>query len=236
MTTNKTLRSGLRRQSDPASEEALLGVAQARGWQLSMQGQSILDSTNERLIMTAKTILLVEDDDNDVFFFKMAMTKAGAGFPLQVATDGQQAIDYLRGAGKFANREAFPLPGLILLDLKLPLVMGLDVLKCIRQQRGLAPIVVILSSSEEESDVAAAYQLGANAYLVKPAEPSKLVDLVRSLSSFWLVQNTPPPSTTASREPETLTHRRPDELLGEPCWWVNGTSVHANAESPRSDL
>jgi two-component system response regulator len=186
--------------------------------------------------MTTKTILLVEDDDNDVFFFKIAMTKAGAGFPLQVATDGQQAIDYLAGAGKYGNREAFPLPGLILLDLKLPLVMGLDVLKWLRQQPGLAPIVVILSSSQEESDVAAAYQLGANAYLVKPAEPSKLVDLVRSLSSFWLVQNTPPPNTTAGREPETLTYRRSHELVEEPRWWVNGTSGQANAESLRSDL
>ena len=186
--------------------------------------------------MTTKTILLVEDDDNDVLFFKLAMKKAGAAFPLQVATDGQQAIDYLTGTGKFANREAFPLPGVILLDLKLPFVMGLDVLKWIRQQPGLAPIVVILSSSQEESDVAAAYQLGANAYLVKPAEPSKLVDLVRSLSSFWLVQNTGPPSTTASRRQETLTHRRPHDLVGVPYWSVSSTSGQANSGSLRSDL
>jgi two-component system response regulator len=186
--------------------------------------------------MTTKTILLVEDDDNDVFFFKIAMTKAGAGFPLQVAIDGQQAIDYLAGTGKFGNREAFPLPGLILLDLKLPLVMGLDVLKWIRQQHGSAPIVVILSSSQEENDVAAAYQLGANAYLVKPAEPSKLVDLVRSLTVFWLLQNTPPPNTTARRGAETLTHWRPNDLVGEPCWSVSGTSGLANSESLRSDL
>ena len=186
--------------------------------------------------MTTKTLLLVEDDDNDVFFFKMAMTKAGARFPLQVATDGQQAIDYLAGTGKFGNREAFPLPGLVLLDLKLPFVMGLDVLKWIRQQPGLAPIVVILSSSEEENDVAAAYQLGANAYLVKPAESSKLVDLVRSLSSFWLVQNTGPPITAASQGRETLPQRHPHDLVGEPCWSVSSTRGLANSGSLRSHL
>ena len=74
-----------------------------------------------------------------------AMKKAGVANPIQVATDGRQAIDYLKGAGKFANREEFPLPCLVLLDLKLPYVMGLDVLKWIRQQPGLAPIVIVLT-------------------------------------------------------------------------------------------
>lgn len=142
--------------------------------------------------MITKPILLIEDDENDVFFFKRAMDQAGMPNPVQVANDGQEAIDYLQGAGKFAARAEFPLPALILLDLKLPFVMGLDVLKWIRQQSGLAPIVVILSSSGEEVDIAAAYRLGANAYLVKPAEPSKLQDIVRSLKHFWLTQNTPP--------------------------------------------
>src|SRR5256885_17080895 len=91
-----------------------------------------------------KTILQVEDDPNDVFFLQHAMTKAGVANPVQVATDGQQAIDYLRGAGKFADREQFPLPCLVLLDLKLPHVMGLDVLRWIRQQSGLALGVVLL--------------------------------------------------------------------------------------------
>ena len=86
-----------------------------------------------------KTILQVEDDPNDVFFLQHAMKKAGVANPVQVATDGQQAIDYLRGVGKFADRKKFPLPCLILLDLKLPHVMGLDVLKWIRQQPGHDP-------------------------------------------------------------------------------------------------
>src|SRR4029077_18910272 len=102
--------------------------------------------------MTTKTILLIEDDDNDAFFVRRAMKKTGMINPIQVARDGQEAIDYLQGVGKFAQGEHFPLPGLILLDLKLPFVMGLDVLKWIRQQLDLSPIVIILSSSAEEKD------------------------------------------------------------------------------------
>jgi len=145
--------------------------------------------------MITRPILLVEDEPNDAFFFQRAMSKAGMMNPLQVAKDGQAAIDYLQGAGKFAQRAEFPLPALILLDLKLPFVMGLDVLKWIRQQCEWAPIVVILSSSREEADIAAAYRLGANAYLVKPAEVSTLADMVKAIKDFWLTHNTPSPNS-----------------------------------------
>ncbi|HXI84522.1 MAG TPA: response regulator [Verrucomicrobiae bacterium] len=140
-----------------------------------------------------RTILLVEDDENDMFFLQRAMKNAGVPNPIQIASDGQQAIDYFQGTGKFANREEFPLPYLVLLDLKLPRVMGLDVLKWIRQQPEVAAIVIILSSSKEEADVATAYRLGANGYLVKPAEASQLNDMAKSIKDFWLSQNTPPP-------------------------------------------
>ena len=149
-----------------------------------------------------QTILLVEDDENDVFFFQRAMNKAGMTHPLQVVRDGQEAISYLQGGGKFSHRAQVPPPGLILLDLKLPFVMGLDVLKWIRQQSGLAPVVIILSSSQQEADIAEAYRLGANAYLVKPAETSDLAEMVRAISDFWLRQNTPPPSPRMDRQPE----------------------------------
>src|SRR5512140_2527616 len=105
--------------------------------------------------MISKPILLVEDEPNDVFFFQRAMNKAGILNPMQVANDGQAAIDYLQGVGKFARRAEFPLPALILLDLKLPFVLGLDVLKWIRQQPEWNPIVVILRSSSEEADIEA---------------------------------------------------------------------------------
>jgi DNA-binding response OmpR family regulator len=136
-----------------------------------------------------KPILLVEDDPNDVFFFKCAMKKESLASPLQVASDGQQAIDYLQGAGKFADREEYPLPYLVVLDLKLPFVMGLDVLKWIRQQPQLSPIVVILSSSQEDTDITAAYRLGANGYLVKSPDFTKLQDMVRAINDFWLTSN-----------------------------------------------
>ena len=140
-----------------------------------------------------RAILLVEDDENDVFLMQQAMQKAGVVNPIRVASDGQAAIDYFKGTGKFANREEFPLPCLVLLDLKLPHVMGLDVLKWIRQQPEVAAIVVILSSSNEEADIATAYRLGANGYLVKPPDASKLADVAKSIKDFWLTQNTPPP-------------------------------------------
>ena len=139
-----------------------------------------------------KTILQVEDDPNDVFLFQHAMTKAGVANPVQVATDGQQAIDYLQGAGKFADREKFPFPCLVLLDLKLPYVMGLDVLKWIRQKPGTALTVLMLTASGEEADIVTAYRLGANGFLTKPSEASKLHDMVKAIRDFWLTHNTLP--------------------------------------------
>src|SRR5881394_441305 len=132
------------------------------------------------------TILQVEDDENDVFLFQHAMKKAGVTNPIQVASDGQVAIDYLAGTGRFADRDKFPLRCLVLLDLKLPYVMGLDVLKWIRQQPGPARVVILLSASGQNSDIAAAYRLGANAYLLKPTEANKLEDIALAIKNFWL--------------------------------------------------
>jgi DNA-binding response OmpR family regulator len=156
-----------------------------------------------------RTILLVEDDENDVFFLQEAMKKAGVLSSIQVASDGQQAIDYLKGAGKFANREEFPLPGLVILDLKLPYVMGLDVLKWIRQQPQAATIVIILSSSRDEAGIAAAYRLGANGYLVKPPELSKLLDMAKSIKDYWLTHNTPPSKSREQGVAAGLTRTDP---------------------------
>ena len=159
----------------------------------------------------AQTILLVEDEPNDVYFMQQAMQKAGVVNPIQVASDGRQAIDYFKGAGKFANRSEFPLPCLVLLDLKLPYVMGLDVLKWIRQQPQAATIVIILSSSKDEADVAAAYRLGANGYLVKPPELSKLLDMAKSIKDYWLTHNTPPLKSREQGVPAGLTRADPAE-------------------------
>ncbi len=148
-----------------------------------------------------KTILQVEDDPNDVFLLKHAMKKAQMTNPMQIASDGQEAIDYLSGIGKFADREQFPLPGLVLLDLKLPFVMGLDVLKWIRKQPDAVPVVIILTASAEEGDIACAYRLGANAFLTKPSEASKLQEIVNAIKDFWLTHNTLPRQSFGQQAP-----------------------------------
>src|SRR5690242_9123547 len=106
------------------------------------------------------TILLVEDEENDAFFFKHSMQTAGVPNPIQVATDGQVALDYLQAEGKFADRDKHPLPSLVVLDLKLPRAHGFEVLAHIRQSPELRKlIVVILTSSVSEDDVSKAYEL-----------------------------------------------------------------------------
>jgi CheY-like chemotaxis protein len=139
-----------------------------------------------------KTILQVEDDPSAVAFLNHAMKKAEVVNPIQVVTDGQHAIDYLKGAGRFADREQFPMPCLVLLDLNLPHVMGFEVLRWIRQQPGMAVPVVILSSSADNVDMRTAYRLGANAFLTKPSEPSLLQDMVNAIKAFWLTHNALP--------------------------------------------
>ena len=169
-----------------------------------------------------KTILQVEDDPNDAFFFQRALDTLKAANPVRIVTDGQEAIDYLKGVGKFADRAQFPLPDLVLLDLKLPRVMGLDVLKWIRQEAGLDLVVLLLTASAEEVDIAAAYRLGANAFLVKPSEAGKMVDLVRAIRDFWLTHNTLPAESfrkqTAPAAPSRPTPARSKRLSS-----VNGT-------------
>lgn len=136
------------------------------------------------------TILLVEDEPDSVFFFQHVVKKLGITNPVQVATDGQEALDYLLGAGKFSDRVLFPRPGLIVLDLKLPRVTGLEVLRQIRANPGLRSlIVVMLTSSASDDDIAKAYDLGVNGYLVKPSALEDLTTMVQALRDFWLTHN-----------------------------------------------
>jgi DNA-binding response OmpR family regulator len=136
-----------------------------------------------------RAILLVEDEENDVLFFKSALRKAGITNPVQSVRDGQEALNYFYGIEKFSDREIFPLPTLVLLDLKLPYVMGLDVLKSIRAECESSVVVIVLSSSTDQEDIDTAYRLGANAYLVKPNETEKLAGIARAIRDFWLLQN-----------------------------------------------
>ena len=148
--------------------------------------------------ITTQAILLVEDEENDVVFMEMAFEKAGLSSAFQVAGDGEEAIHYLSGQGEFADRTRFPLPALVFLDLKLPKVMGMDVLKWIRDQPVLNSVVVImLTSSQLRSDIQQACALGANSYLVKPSNPLELDGIVDLVKRYWLQLNHPT-ATTAS--------------------------------------
>ncbi|HXE42459.1 MAG TPA: response regulator [Candidatus Baltobacteraceae bacterium] len=133
------------------------------------------------------TILLVEDEDSDVEIFMMAAKEVRFSNPIQVVKDGQQAMDYFSGIGKYSNRERFPLPALVLLDLKLPYRMGMVVLHWLRTQpKFKSTIVIVFTSSESKSDISKAYEEGANAYLVKPPTLDGLGYLIRNLKNFWL--------------------------------------------------
>jgi len=140
-----------------------------------------------------RPILHVEDSEEDVFLLRYAFQRADIKTLVQVVEDGQQAIDYLAGIGKFADRQEFPLPCLVLLDLKLPHKMGLEVLEWIRQQPAVKSlIVIILSSSVHEGDLRRAYELGANAFLVKPSDANTMAEMCKALNHFWLTYNRTP--------------------------------------------
>jgi len=139
---------------------------------------------------THRAILLVEDNEDDVFLMKRALKAARVTNPLYVVEDGQEAVDYLGGAGKFADRASYPLPAVVFLDLKLPLISGHDVLAWIRRQNALESLVVIvLTSSNEASDLSRSYALGANSYLVKPPTPEQLEELAKAFKWYWLEYN-----------------------------------------------
>lgn len=132
-------------------------------------------------------IFYAEDEENDVFFLERALENSGLPHTLKAVPDGQQAVEYLSGKGAFADRSRHPLPVLILLDINMPKKSGLEVLQWLRQQPRLKSIpVVILTSSSRPEDMDKARLLGADDYLLKPSEPLKLQDVVKSLHARWL--------------------------------------------------
>ena len=144
--------------------------------------------------MEEKIILLVEDNPDDVELTLRAFKKNNISNRVIIAKDGAEALDFLFGTGTYAGRELKDLPVVILLDLKLPKIDGLEVLKRIRQDNRTKLIpVVILTSSAEPKDVVNGYSLGANGYVRKPVEFSQFVEAMRNLGLFWLLSNEPPP-------------------------------------------
>ena len=140
-------------------------------------------------------ILLVEDREDDVLLIRKAFDRASVNNPLYVVRTGEEAISYLEGVGAYANRAEYPLPDLLLLDLKLPGSDGFDVLRWVRQQPGLSALrVVVLTSSDHIRDVNQAYRLGANSFMVKPMDFENIVELSKLLRDYWIMANKAPES------------------------------------------
>jgi CheY-like chemotaxis protein len=138
-------------------------------------------------------ILLVEDNPNDVELTLHAFEKHKLANHIRVASDGQEALDYLLGTGGHDDRAEHAHPRVILLDLNLPKVDGLEVLREIRADAALHTVpVVILTSSREERDIVQSYDLGVNSYIVKPIDFDKFVETVQTLGFYWLLLNEPP--------------------------------------------
>jgi CheY-like chemotaxis protein len=140
-----------------------------------------------------QAILLVEDSEDDIAIITRAFAQGGIANPLPVVRDGEEALAYLKGEGIYGNRTTHPLPVLVLLDLRLPRMEGLEVLRWIRRQSEFAgvPVVVIIASSSVR-DVTLAYQCGANSFLVKPSDFQDVVRMSKVLATYWLAETTAP--------------------------------------------
>jgi two-component system response regulator len=144
--------------------------------------------------MEGPVILLVEDNPDDEALTLRALRRANVGNDIVVARDGVEALDYLFGTGSYAGRDTRELPQVMLLDLKLPRIDGLEVLRRVRaDERTRILPVVILTSSNEDRDRIDGYTLGANSYVRKPVDFNEFVDGVRQLGLYWLLLNQPPP-------------------------------------------
>ena len=148
-------------------------------------------------------ILVAEDDEDYVLLIKQVFAKAHIPNPIHVVWNGEEAIAYLKGEGKYSNRDEYPLPDIFLLDLKMPRINGFEVLKWVREQPNLAGLrILVLTSSDQIRDVNEAYQLGANSFLVKPMDFEDFTHLSRLLADFWFKASRTPESFRPPRDAE----------------------------------
>jgi CheY-like chemotaxis protein len=138
-------------------------------------------------------VLYADDDENDQFLMERAFEKLQLAYPLKTVADGKQAIAYMAGSPPYTDREKNPLPSLVMLDLSMPGKTGHDVLQWIRTQPNLSRLpVVVLTSSNQESDIHRAYLLGANGFMIKPGDPEELLKIVKAIEQHWLSGNPNP--------------------------------------------
>ena len=153
------------------------------------------------------TILLVEDSEDDIFTIQRAFEQGAIANPLAVVRDGEEGVAYLNGDGKYENRDSYPLPVLVLLDLRLPRMDGFEVLRWIREQPRFATVpVVVMTASSALKDISLAYQCGANSFMVKPSDFQDVVRMSKTLATYWLAEETAPdtawrPSITRQNQP-----------------------------------
>ena len=156
------------------------------------------------MFTTQAVVLLADDNEDDVLALRHALRRAGIEVPLHVVGDGEEAIAYLRGVGKFSNRAEFPLPDLFLLDLRMPKLDGFEVLEWLRQQPSLAPLrTIVLTASDDVFDVDRAFALGANSFLTKSIDLLDFGNTLEATFRYWL---------KATRAPHV---HRPGELGSE---------------------
>ena len=133
------------------------------------------------------TILIVDDDENDIFFVQRAFTEINVHCVFQILKNGQEVVDYLSGNGEYADREKYPLPMMILMDLKMPIMDGFQVLAWLRNRPGLKVIpTIVFSSSDIPADITRAYELGANSFMTKSVTYDGLLLKLQTLSQYWL--------------------------------------------------
>lgn len=152
-------------------------------------------------------ILIIEDNEVDLTLIRRAFAKARVLNPLFCVNTGEDAIAYFKGEGRFSNREEYPLPDLVLLDLKLTGMNGLDVLKWIREQPGLRALrVVMLTGSSATEDINRAYQLGANSFLVKPMDFDTFVQIAGAIAGYWVWMSEAPETSRPAQAGQDSGH------------------------------
>lgn len=150
-----------------------------------------------------QVFLLIEDNEDDSLLLRKAFIRGNLLNPMHWLKTGEEAIDYLKGTGKFSNRTEYPLPAIVLLDLKLPGMSGFDVLRWIRSQPTLSRLrVIVLTSSDSIQDVNLAYRLGANSFLVKPMDLDHLCRMTEALQGYWIWLDNAPEVTRPSKKQE----------------------------------